>query len=119
MSSDELITPFEVEREMVELNHRIESAPSVIKEWHERVRAAKQEYKKKYNLAYAQSMGNATERKVEAEMATEGLLAAWDDAEIEYRYVCDTLDALKTKLRALQSISSLMKAQMFTPQGGV
>ena len=113
------MTPFEVEREMVELNHRIESAPKVIKDWHEKVRAAKQAYKRQYNLAYSAAMGSQMERKISAEIATEDLLEAWELAEIEYKYVNDTLDALKTKLRALQSISSLMKAQMFTPSGGV
>ena len=118
-SDSELITPFDVEREMVELNNRIEKAPSIVKEWHEKVRSAKQTYRKKYNLAYSAAMGTAMERRIEAEMATEQELALVDFAEIEYKYVSDTLDALKTKLRALQSISSLMKAQMFSPQGGI
>ena len=119
MASDELVTPFDVEREMVALNNRLDEAPAVIREYHERLREARKQYKRKYNLAFAAAMGNQMDRRVAAEMAAEAEADAVDLAEIEYRYVCDTLDALKTKLRALQSVSSLIKAQMFNPQGGI
>ncbi|MCV7381577.1 hypothetical protein H7K38_23390 [Mycobacterium alsense] len=113
------MTPLDVEREMVELNHRLDEAPHVIKEYHERVRAARQAHKKAYALAYAKAPGTAAERKYEADLATESEQAALDFAEIEYKFVIDTFDSLRTKLRALQSVASLMKASMFSPQGGI
>src|SRR5215217_5530767 len=114
----ELVTPFEVEREMVDLNRRVDAAPAIIKAHHEKVRAAKQAYKRSYALAYSRANGTQLDRKISADLATESEAEVLDSAEIEYRYVRDVLDGLKTKLRALQSVSSLMKAQMFSPGGG-
>lgn len=117
MPSDDMVTPFDVEREMVELGAHIDAAPKVVKDYHTRLREARKTYKRAYNLAYAMADGPATSRRVEAERACEAEQDALDVAEIEFRYVSDLLDAYKTKLRALQSISSLMKAQMFTTNG--
>ncbi|BCO56124.1 hypothetical protein MINTM005_13680 [Mycobacterium intracellulare] len=113
------MTPLDVEREMVELNNRLDEAPLVIKEHHERVRAARAAHKKAFALAYQAAEGTAMDRKLAAELATEPELAAMDFAEIEYKFVMDTFDSLRTKLRALQSVASLMKASMFGPQGGI
>lgn len=120
MRSGELVTPLDVEKEMVELNHRLDEAPAVIKEYHEKVRQARAEHKKAFALAYQSAKGTAMDRKLAAELATESQQAAMDFAEIEYKYVIDTFDSLRTKLRALQSVASLMKASMFNPhQGGI
>lgn len=119
MSSDELVTPLDVEREMVELNHRLDEAPLVIKEHHEKVREARAAYKKAFALAYQSAKGTAMDRKLAAELETESQQATMDFAEIEYKFVIDTFDSLRTKLRALQSVASLMKASMFSPQGGI
>ena len=115
---DELITPADVEREMVDLVARLDKSPSVIRDHHEAVRAARFDYKKAYALAYAGATGTQMDKKMAAELATEDLLWELEEAEIAYKFVCDVADALRTKLRALQSVGSLMKAQMFGPQGG-
>lgn len=117
--SDDLTTPLEVEREMLEINRRIGNAPNVIKEHHNRVREAKATYKMAWALAYRNAEGTQLDRRAEADLATADELDALDQAEIEYKFVQDTFDSLKTKLRALQSVSSLMKASMFGPQGGI
>lgn len=98
---------------MVQLNRQIDRGPAVIRESHNTLRAARATYKKAFNIAYSMAEGTQMDRKVHAELTTEDEAAALDVAEIEYRYLNDLLDAYKTKLRALQSISSLMKAQMF------
>lgn len=110
---NDLVTPFDVEREMVDLTERVDRAPAQLKEFHERVRRARQEYKKSYALAYARAQGTQVDRKMAAELETEDELRKLDDAEIEYKFASDVFDGLKTKLRALQSVSSLMKASMF------
>lgn len=112
-------TPFDIEREMINLNRRIDSAPQVIKEHHNKLREARAQFKHFYALAYASAEGSVEDRKQSAILACEKQQLELDVAEVEYRYVVDTMEALKTKLRALQSVSSLMKAQMFTPGGGV
>lgn len=117
--SDDLITPMDVEREMIDLVQRIDKSPTVIRNHHNAVREARKAYRMAYNLAYRDAEGPVEERKVLAQIASQDEADALDLAEIQYRYVVDTLDSLKTKLRALQSVSSLMKAQMFNPQGGV
>lgn len=119
MKSDDLITPLDVEREMIDLTRRIENAPQVIKEYHTKVRVARNDYKKAYAIAYSGAQGTVVDRKMAAELATMDAERAVDDAEIEYRFVVDTMDALKSKLRALQSVSSLMKASMFGNHGGI
>jgi cysteinyl-tRNA synthetase len=113
MKSDDLVTPADIEREMVDLTTRIDRAPSTLKEFHEKVRAARQAHKKAYALAYASAVGTQMDRKMQADLDTEDTLKALDDAEISYKFVTDTFDSLSKKLRALQSVSSLMKASMF------
>jgi hypothetical protein len=112
-ANDDLVTPFEVEREMVELNRHIDAAPNVIRDHHNKVRDARKKYKRAYNIAFCCGDGTQLDRKAQAELSVQEEQDALDVAEVEYRYVSDLLDAYKTKLRALQSISSLMKAQMF------
>lgn len=120
MGSDpEFVTPLDVEREMLDLNSRLDAAPGVIKDHHNKVRAARMAYKRAYALAYGKAKGNQLDRKLAADLETEAEQTALDVAEIQYRFVVDTHDSLRTKLRALQSISSLMKASMFSPQGGI
>ena len=118
MKSDDLITPADVEREMVDLTARIDRAPATLKEYHEKVRAARQAHKKAYALAYAAAAGTQMDRKMQADLDTEETLKALDDAEISYKFVNDTFDSLSKKLRALQSVSSLMKASMFGSTAG-
>lgn len=102
---------------MVELGVHIDAAPKVVKEYYTALKEARKNYKRAWNIAYAMADGPQQDRRVEAERACEELQDKLDTAEIEFRYVSDLLDAYKTKLRALQSISSLMKAQMFTTNG--
>lgn len=116
--TDDLVTPADVEREMVDLTRRIDKAPGVIREYHERVREARKAYKHAYAVEFTRAEGTQLERKLKAELATEKLADALDLAEVEYKHVIDTLDSLRAKLRALQSISSLMKASMFGSHGG-
>lgn len=116
---DSLTTPLDVEREMVALNYRLDKAPTVIKEYHNQAREARQLYKRAYALAHFNARGTVADRKYAAELATEEERNALDRAEIEYKFIIDTFDSLRTKLRALQSVASLMKAQMFGPQGGI
>lgn len=118
MQSDELITPFDVEQEMIDLNRRIDHAPSIIRDNHNMAREARLEFKRQWALAYRRADGTQADRKAYADLETIDAQVALDQAEVTYRYVSDLLDAYKTKLRALQSISSLMKAQMFAPEGG-
>jgi len=113
---DDLVTPGDIEREMMELTQRIERAPATIREYHEKVRAARQEYRKAYALAYSDATGTQVDRRMKADLATIRAAEDLDQAEISYKYVMDTFDGLRTKLRALQSVSSLLKASMF--QGG-
>lgn len=117
--TDDLVTPADVEREMIDLTRRIDKAPGVIREHHERVRAARKAHKRAYAIAYATAEGTQMDRKMHAEISTEKEADALDLAEIEYKHVIDTLDSLRAKLRALQSISSLMKASMFGSHGGL
>lgn len=117
--SDELVTPLEVEREMVDLNTRIGKAPAVIRDAHNRMRTARAAHKKAWALAYKGADGTQAIRKAEADLATADLADILDSAQIEYRFVIDTFDSLRTKLRALQSVASLMKASMYGPQGGI
>ena len=119
MSSPEFVTLHDVEVEMADLNRRIGEAPGVIREYHNKFKEARQAYKRAYALAYSAADGSQALRKIQADLETEEQLIAMDDAEIEFRFVQDTLDALKTKLRALQSIGSMMRAEMFSPQGGI
>lgn len=119
MKSDDLVTPGDVEREMVELTSRIDRAPATLREYHEKVRAARQEHKRAYAVAYSRAVGTQMDRKMQADLETQDTLQFLDDAEIAYRYAMDTFDSLRTKLRALQSVSSLMKASMFGSQGGI
>lgn len=116
---DELVTPHDVEREMIDLTSRIDRAPAMLKEYHEAARAARAEQRIAYALAYSKATGTQIDRKMQAELDTQVQSAAVDDAEIAYKYASDTFDALRTKLRALQSVSSLMKASMFGTQGGM
>jgi hypothetical protein len=113
MKSDDLVTPADIEREMVDLTSRIDRAPATLKEYHEKVRAARQAHKRAYALAYAAAVGTQMDRKMQADLDTEDTLKELDNAEISYRFVTDTFDSLGKKLRALQSVSSLMKASMF------
>lgn len=117
--TEDFTTPHDVEREMVELNRHLGGAPAAIRDAHNAVRHARAEYKRAYAMAYKGADGAQAERKAEADLATRELADALDTAEIAYQFLRDSLDALKTKLRALQSISSLMKASMFSPQGGI
>jgi len=119
MKSDDLITPADIEREMVDLTSRIDRAPASLRDYHEKVRAARQAHKKAYALAYAAAAGTQMDRRMQADLDTEETLKALDDAEISYRFVTDTFDGLGKKLRALQSVSSLMKASMFGNSGGI
>lgn len=117
--SDDPTTPLEVEREMITINRHIMNAPKTIREYHDKLKDARAVHRRAYNLAYLRAEGTAAERKATAELETEAEATALAVAEVEYTFLRDTLDALKTKLRGLQSISSLMKASMFTPQGGI
>jgi hypothetical protein len=119
MPLDDLVTPGDVEREMLELTARIDRAPATMKDYHEKVRVARQAHKRAYALAYAAATGTQMDRKMRADLDTEDTLKELDDAEIAYRFVTDTFDGLSKKLRALQSVSSLMKASMFGSQGGM
>jgi hypothetical protein len=119
MKSDDLVTPADVEREMVELTGRIERAPMTLREYHERMRAARATHRTAYALAYSAAEGTQMERRMRADLDTIDTAEAVDRAEIEYKYATDTFDGLRTKLRALQSVSSLMKASMFGSQGGI
>lgn len=116
---DDLVTPADVEREMVDLTARIDRAPKQLKEYHERVRAARTAHKRAYALAYAKAEGTQMDRRMQADLDTQDTLSALDTAEIEYKFATDMFDGLRTKLRALQSVSSLMKASMFGHQGGI
>jgi hypothetical protein len=116
---DEIVTPADVEREMVDLTARIDRAPKTIKEYHERVREARQKHKRAYALAYAAATGTQMDRRMQADLDTQETLGDLDRAEIEYKFVIDTFDGLRTKLRALQSVSSLMKASLFGHHGGI
>lgn len=113
---DDLVTPGDVEREMIDLTARIDRAPAQLREFHERVRRARQDYKRAYALAYASAAGTQVDRKMQADLDTAEELRKMDDAEIEYKFASDVFDGLKTKLRALQSVSSLLKASMFGGQ---
>ena len=119
MKSDDLVTPGDVEREMVDLTARIDRAPATLREYHEKVRLARQAHKRAYALAYAAATGTQMDRKMQADLDTEETLKELDDAEISYKFVTDTFDSLSKKLRALQSVSSLMKASMFATPGGL
>lgn len=116
---DDLVTPHDVEREMIDLTARIDRAPSTLREYHEAVRAARAIHRTAYALAYSKAPGTQIDRKMRADLDTQVESASVDAAEIAYRYANDTFDALRTKLRALQSVSSLMKASMFGSQGGL
>lgn len=116
---DELVTPFDVEREMVDLNTRIGNAPKIIKQHHNALKEAQTAYRQAYARAYSYAEGTQLDRKMTADIETAAERQAADDAEILYRYVRDELDALKTKLRALQSIGSMLRAEMFNKQGGL
>lgn len=118
MERNGLETPLDVEREMIDLTARIDRAPTLIKGYHERVREARRAYRSAYAIAYAKSEGTQGDRKAQAEMSTEEEVRALDVAEVEYKYAMDVFEGLKTKLRALQSVSSLMKASMFGSYGG-
>jgi hypothetical protein len=118
--TDDFTSPLDVERAMVELNHRIGNAPTIIRDAHNKVRAARAAYKTAYAMAYKTAEGTQAGRKAEADLATRDLADKLDTAEIEFAFLKDTLNGLKTQLRALQSIGSLMRASMFNPhQGGV
>lgn len=119
MAQQDLTTPLDVEREMIDLTARIDRAPNLIKGYHERVREARREYRSAYAIAYAKAEGTQGERKARADMETEEQVRALDVAEVEYKYAIDVFEGLKTKLRALQSVSSLMKASMFGSHGGL
>lgn len=114
-----MVTPADVEREMVDLTARIDRAPAQLREYHERVRVARQNHKRAYALAYAKATGTQMDRKMQADLDTQDTLEALDHAEIEYKFATDMFDGLRTKLRALQSVSSLMKASMFGNHGGI
>lgn len=117
MDYSHLITPADVEREMIDLVTRIDKSPAVIRDHHNVLRAVRQEYKKGYAIAYVMAGGTQMDKKMAAELAVEEIQAKVDEAEVAYKYVCDMADALRTKLRALQSVGSLMRASMFTPGG--
>lgn len=116
---ENLITPQDVERAMIEVTSRIDRAPAHLKGFHEAVRAARSEYRRQYAIAYSNASGTQLDRKIKAELECEVQSSAVDAAEIAYKYATDTFDALRTKLRALQSVSSLMKASMFGSHGGI
>lgn len=115
---EDLVTPLDVERELVELVSRLDKAPGIIRDYHNQLRTARAEFKKAYAVAYAAATGTQMDKKFAAELATTDLQNALDEAEIAYKYVCDTQDALRTKLRALQSVGSLVRASMFGNQAG-
>lgn len=119
MKSDDLVTPADIEREMMDLTDRIERAPSILKEYHEKVRQARQDHRTAYALAYSAAEGTQMDRRMQADLETAETASSLDQAEIEYRYASDMFDGLRTKLRALQSVSSLMKASMFGSHGGL
>lgn len=119
MIMDDLCTPADVEREMIDLTSRIDKAPLLIKQYHERVREARLNYRTAYAVAYSSATGTQGERKAEADVATEQHVRELDVAEVEYKFAMDVFEGLKTKLRALQSVSSLMKASMFGSHGGL
>lgn len=119
MQSDELVTPGDIEREMIDLTDRIERAPAALKDYHEKVRQARHDHRTAYALAYSAAEGTQMDRKMQADLATAKTACALDQAEIEYKFATDTFDGLRTKLRALQSVSSLMKASMFGSHGGL
>ena len=90
-------TPFEVERELLELNNHISNAPKIIREYHDRLKEARAEHRIAYAKAYLMADGTQPEKKAQAELATEDQRVALDQAEIEYKFVQDTLQALKAK----------------------
>jgi hypothetical protein len=116
---EDLVTPSDVEREMVDITSRIDKAPSQLREYHERVRAARVAHKRAYALAYQKATGTQVDRKMQADLDTQETLEELDRAEVEYKFATDIFDGLRTKLRALQSVSSLMKASMFGNHGGI
>jgi hypothetical protein len=118
-SYDDLLTPADVERAMIDLTHHIDKAPKALKGYHEAVRSARAEHRRAYAVAYSQAEGTQLDRKMAADLETQEELDAVDIAEVAYKYASDTFDAYRTKLRALQSVSSLMKASMFGQQGGI
>lgn len=115
---EDLVTPLDVERELVDLVSRLDKAPGIIRDYHNQLRAARAEFKKAYAIAYGSATGTQMDKKFAAELATVDLQDALDEAEISYKFVCDTQDALRTKLRALQSVGSLIRASMFGSQAG-
>lgn len=117
--NDNLITPQDVERAMIEVTARIDRAPAHLKTFHEAVREARAQYRHEYAVAYSRAVGTQLDRKIQAELDTSAYAAQVDTAEIAYKFATDTFDALRTKLRALQSVSSLMKASMFGSHGGI
>lgn len=116
---ENLVTPQDVERAMIEVTARIDRAPAHLKVYHEAVRAARAEYRREYAIAYSRATGTQLDRKIQAELECDVQSNSVDAAEIAYKYATDTFDALRTKLRALQSVSSLMKASMFGSHGGI
>lgn len=116
---DDLVTPLDVERAMLELTTRIDKAPAHLRDYHETVRTARAEHRRAYAVAYARATGTQLDRKMEADLETLEEARKVDVAEISYKFATDTFDALRTKLRALQSVSSLMKASMFGSHGGM
>lgn len=117
--SNEYHTPLDVERAMIELGREIDKAPATIRDHHNKVRSARADFKIAYALAYSRAAGTQSDKRYEADLKTQEHAEALAIAEVEYRFVIDTFESLKTKLRALQSVASLMKAQMFSPQGGI
>lgn len=117
MNLDELITPGDVERALLEITARIDRAPAELKLRHEELRKAKAAYRTAYALAYKRADGTIADRKADAELETADLAEALDDKEIAYRYARDLQDSLRTELRAIQSAGSMMRASMFGNHG--
>ena len=116
---EDLVTPSDIEREMVDITSRIDNAPSQLRDYHEKVRAARVSHKMAYALAYQSATGTQVDKKMQADLETRDTLEVLDQAEVEYKFATDIFDGLRTKLRALQSVSSLMKASMFGNHGGI
>lgn len=103
--------PVSVEREILAITNDIAKGVSAATDAYAMFLKAEREYKLAYARAYMRHAGPAHEKRYQAELDTESELVARDAADVAYRLVKSSNEALVSRLDAMRSVGvSVRKA---------
>lgn len=108
-----MITPGDIERELVRIKGLIHESPRVIQQYEEGAREAKRVYDRACAVAFLGAT-EKTERAKQAQVTleTEEVRKDYEQADVLYEFAKRTARALERELDATQSISVSVRQSM-------